>query len=38
MTRIVDGVGEAIDNGTCSRLLSDEALETEVTIYAGPDV
>ncbi len=30
-------VGEAINKGTCSRLLPGEALETEVTIYAGSD-
>ncbi len=30
-------VDEAIRGGRCSRLLPGESLETEVTIYAGPD-
>jgi hypothetical protein len=30
-------VGEAIGKGTCSRLLSQDVLETDVSIYAGPD-
>ena len=30
-------VGDAIRNGRCSRLLPGEVLETEVSLYAGPD-
>ncbi len=30
-------VGDAIRDGRCSRLLPGEALETEVSLYAGPD-
>jgi hypothetical protein len=30
-------VNEAIRGGRCSRLLPGEVLETDVSIYAGPD-
>ncbi len=32
------GVDEAIRNGRCSRLEPGEALETDVCLYAGPDI